>query len=788
MSASLPAASPGAAAGSGAMGGITTAFLQQSAALMDLSNEALVAYRAAVTAVNDLSVLSLVDASIVCGDPRAFAKRTRECALTVQAAFEAFAGSVAADQRKRAGGAITFPWGRSQPLPASQPQQLQPSFRSRDVSTDRSAQGAHNSATAPPSNETQPSAAAAGVATASPSGVSISAAGVAPASPRLPSIGAAHSRSPRHQQPQPPAPPQGSVGALVSPPLQSSVSASASVAPMGYASAGATSAAIAAALSSPAALSRHLPLSACVCASVAIGFDSLARLCKADSGALFMLEGGTDPTAAPSHPPPSSSPATLASGFAASTPTSSSAAGTAQLTPVSSAAAAAAGGPTAQAVCLFGTQRTPSSIAIALDYGVVGAVLRSGVALNIAPEHPTAEHGHMLCFPIYRARDSVEPIGAVVLERRGGGGGGAPSAVGGPRSGGHLNISSGGVGGAHYPLPFAPSDEAAVEGYCTLVAHQLTAYGARHASDLQFDTFDLMRRSGVPSLAASYKPLAAEGPGGGGGGGSGGGGGGGGGSLGRGRSPRTGFGFTASSSSAAASPYASSASLKGSQPKAHHLSDADISARVGEALSVAGLGNDTASASASALHRSPRGGAGAGGKREKASPHDVDMAALFGVGPQAAAAVAASGTSAGHTAKLSALLSLSPRLQLVFRTQHHSHYTKARPRPLHGVTTIASQNVVDVAAYVQTVEECWRRSADDAQALTAGQMGRADEARGLRRQLKDAKERCERLESVAASYKGRYDDLRRELAAVCDAPLENDEGAGGDSYSGAEYY
>lgn len=74
----------------------------------------------------------------------------------------------------------------------------------------------------------------------------------------------------------------------------------------------------------------------------------------------------------------------------------------------------------AQAVCVFGGKpRHPLTVRVALKDGPVGAVIKSGVALNVACEDPSIQSGHMLCFPIFDSPSRGQPIGALVVERNG---------------------------------------------------------------------------------------------------------------------------------------------------------------------------------------------------------------------------------------------------------------------------------------------------------------------------------------------------------------------------------
>lgn len=595
----------------------------QAASALELTHEANIAYRAAMSAVHDLINLSLTDVSVLCGDPRTFAKRTRDHSLAVQVAFEAFVGAIATDQRKRSTGTITFPWA----LPQQQQQH----------------------ATAMPSSHQQMHGPGVG------GGVS-----AVMSSPRLPTIAAS---SPR--LPQPPSFQSPSETANNNNHIASSFQNT-----NNYASTSEINA------SSALVGGKYPPLKTTLSSSIAMGFDSLARLTKADEGVLLVIEKkSTD-----DHPSATST-SMVSSGIAS--PSNGA---------ISSSAFVA------QAICLFGSQRSPSSVRLPVEQGAIGSVLRTGIALNIAPENPSSEYGHMLCFPIFKSRDSIEPIGAVVVEKK-------ISKTASQNPNGTSNA-------INNIVPFGPVDEGLVEGYCNLVAHLLCGYNQK-LTDLQFDTFDFFKRNGATQLAAAYKPLQQD----------------------------------ESKNREVKNPRLSKSLTGKGVTSLPQLSDEAISAKVKAALD-SELGTSTTKA---------KSGNGIG-----------SMTELF------LGASARLGTSGDHAGKLAALLTAQPRLQLVLHSAHHSHFTKARIKPLQGTLTIASQNIVDVAAYISTIEECWRRSADDVQALTVNQMAKADDSRNVRKQLREVRDRNARLETVANAYKDRYEDLRRELTTVCDAPLEEE--------------
>ncbi|CUG07209.1 Hypothetical protein, putative [Bodo saltans] len=123
----------------------------------------------------------------------------------------------------------------------------------------------------------------------------------------------------------------------------------------------------------------------------------------------------------------------------------------------------------AQAVCVFGGKpRHPLTVKVPLKEGPVGAVMRSGVALNVVCDDPSIQSGHMLCFPIFESSSRVQPIGAIVVERNG-----QPS--------------------------FQDSEAALVQLWAVIAAQFLTGYGT-DLTTLPYDPYQGVLRQGGPLL------------------------------------------------------------------------------------------------------------------------------------------------------------------------------------------------------------------------------------------------------------------------------------------------
>lgn len=132
-----------------------------------------------------------------------------------------------------------------------------------------------------------------------------------------------------------------------------------------------------------------------------------------------------------------------------------------------------------QAVCVFGGKpRHPLTVKLPLKEGPVGAVMKSGVALNVACDDPSIQSGHMLCFPIFESTTRIQPIGAVVVERNG-----QPS--------------------------FQESEAAMVQLWAVTAAQFLTGYGA-DLTTLPYDPYQGILRQGGPLLEYLKSPHAGK--------------------------------------------------------------------------------------------------------------------------------------------------------------------------------------------------------------------------------------------------------------------------------------
>lgn len=581
-------------------------------------------------------------------------------------------------------------------------------------------------------------------------------------------------------------------------------------------------------------------------------FETLVRQTLAREGALYLYQpqaAGATPNAAPVPVAMSSGMIAAATAAASASAPGSAALGRANggaMTPATAGAAGGAGGgggglpapsslaavpvvEEAQAVALFGGKpRPPTNVRLPLKTGVVGAVIRSGLAVNIVPEHATDSNPYTLCVPVFPVGPRTAPIGAVVLSRKAGN------------------------------TPFSHEDEAIATHWAQLAAQLLTQYGVAVGRGCYFDPFrtllkktsplqqykrmgfSLAGHDSAPSVDAasptdvatsSASTMSAAAP----------------------RNDATTLGNAHSgagsgvdwnlkngksvSSSAtdstvagaagaatllksllasagmaglAAPPIAASEQTSDKRdakstrwrpqpppqpPQRHHNSQAlapqpPTATTSGGGASSARIGAYSGTSAANAIG----GAAGAAGVAATAPALTGSSAANAGQSVfTAAGGLAALAASAGSAAsmasfgsRLASLIAEHSTNQLVFRAVHHNHFATVRGSQLGGtnaggsgasassVTALQTQNVMDVADYVTNLEDCWKRTTDDLQVMTTEGVARQDDFREGKKKLKAAQQRSARLEVVCEQYKLRYEALRRELTVLCGAPVDID--------------
>ena len=290
-----------------------------------------------------------------------------------------------------------------------------------------------------------------------------------------------------------------------------------------------------------------------------------------------------------------------------------------------------------QAIALFGGKpRPPNNVKFSIKTGVVGAVIRTGMAINITPENPTETNGYALCFPIFPVTGRSAPIGAILLEKKAGN------------------------------VPFNRGDELVTLQWCKLVTHFVSEFGV-NLTQVYFDP---------------HRTL-----------------------------------------------------LKKTKP----------------------------------LHVIQKRGAA------RATPKWIETGPELTVESNVEQLM--NRFSGLYSPKLAQMVVAHPTDQLMFRAVHHNHFTTIRGGHIGGsVVTLQTQNLVDVADYVASLEECWKRAADDLQGMEVEHVSRMDDFRDRKKKLKSNQIRMGQLEAVCDHYKAKYESIKRELTVLCGAPVDDEFG------------
>lgn len=328
----------------------------------------------------------------------------------------------------------------------------------------------------------------------------------------------------------------------------------------------------------------------------------------------------------------------------------------------------------AKAVALYGAKpRATTSVRQPIRNGVVGAVLRSGFAINIAPESPTETNPLALCVPIFSTTGRTHPIGVVMLQ--------------------HKATNE----------PFTSDDEVVTASWTMLAARAMCDYGVDltvHA----FDPFRVLLQTTSP--LKSYSELGLD-----------------------------------------VSSHRRGAKLKqlsfGMDAEAKLLDD---------------MMNETArllEVQASAVASQP---AGEGGDTAKQANRLRTRAAGI----------------ASYSSRLAQNVASFPPPFKVFHSVHHNHFTAIRGAQLGGSgVTLQTQNLMDVAEYVASLEDCWKRTTEDLQGIELEHVAQMEDFRARKRRLKASQSRAMDLEEQMAHYKDKYESLKLELSAICGKPVES---------------
>jgi predicted double-glycine peptidase len=331
--------------------------------------------------------------------------------------------------------------------------------------------------------------------------------------------------------------------------------------------------------------------------------------------------------------------------------------------------------------------KAPAAAKAQLRVGIVGAVLRCGIAVNVCPEQPTETNGLALCFPIFAATNRSQPIGAVTLQHKANGD------------------------------PFTKADEAIAANWTILAARLMGDYGVDLTAH-HFDPFKVLLN--VTSPHAAY----AE----------------------------QGYGRV---------PYGNLAELRGKRQtdEASMLQQMmNEAARLLEMQAVGVRANELASSS--------KGLSSAGG--------NTTTTAAEQRAPKSQQLLSRAAGIASYSRRLAESVAEFPPPFRVFRSVHHNHFTVVRGAKISGSgVTLPTQNLMDVAEYIASLEECWRRTTEDLQGVEQEHVAQMEDFRARKRKLKAAQSKASELEGQKHVYEERYEALKLELAAVCGRPVDD---------------
>jgi hypothetical protein len=345
----------------------------------------------------------------------------------------------------------------------------------------------------------------------------------------------------------------------------------------------------------------------------------------------------------------------------------------------------------ARAIALYSNKPKATAAAkMPLRTGAVGAVLRSGIAINVAPDQPSETNPLALCFPIFTASSRQHPIGAVMLQ--------------------HKATTE----------PFSKVDEAAAAHWTLFAARFMTEYGV----DLAAHSFDPFR-----VLLLHTSPHA--------------------------RYVELGLGTTL---------YGRSGEAKTAGVAAEQKLLNDL---MNEAARLLELQAEDADKQAAAEKRKKL-------SKAKGSEPLGEVDTGLSLAPKGQQLKFRAAGVASYSSRLASSVAQFPPPFRVFHSVHHNHFTAVRGARLSGSgVTLQTQNLMDVAEYVSSLEECWRRTTEDLQGIEQEHVAQMDDFRARKRKLKAAQTRAGDLEKAKDMYQERYEALKVELASICGRPVDD---------------
>lgn len=303
----------------------------------------------------------------------------------------------------------------------------------------------------------------------------------------------------------------------------------------------------------------------------------------------------------------------------------------------------------AQGVCVFGPKpRHPSAVTVSLRSGLVGAVMKSGIALNVATEATpvTPLNSHAMCLPIFESSDRRSPIGALHITR----------------------VES---------APFSESEVALGQLWTVMAAQFLLGYGVDLVAD-PYDPLQSIFRSGsavLELMGSKRKDIVPSPPSGG---------------------PPPGF--------------------ESFFQEVQNLNHSNCASQA----------------------------------RSDSAAFVVDML-----------------SAAQYNERLASLIATQVPPQLVLQTSHRNHGANFRPSELKGQTEILRyRNLMDVAAYIQRLDDSWRRSTSDLQGMEREQISQLQDMKQGLRKLKSVSLKLDTTAKEAQTYREKYEVLKKELASL----------------------
>lgn len=151
----------------------------------------------------------------------------------------------------------------------------------------------------------------------------------------------------------------------------------------------------------------------------------------------------------------------------------------------------------------------------------------------------------------------------------------------------------------------------------------------------------------------------------------------------------------------------------------------------------------------------------------KATRPDWDLSALRAGSTSVSEGITSLLTDAMYDNKLAIRIATQIPPQLVLASAHKNHSANFRPADLKGqVELLRYQNITDVAAYIQRLDDTWRRSADHLQGMELEQIHQMQDVKQGQRKLKTVSQQLDKAHQQARDYREKYEVLKKELSSM----------------------